>query len=285
MLLLAWDRYCLFTKLTKMKFSIHSTPELYQFFKTYYTATSVETGQYKVLLESLSVFDRPFGDEILERLSEKLYTERVVAQIVCNLYGMGTLAGKVFGQVYKDEFKKVAQAVETIPTAPSRERGKYLSLDEADEYFDSIKNPVGRAIQCLAYDAGLTPNDLLRELNGLRYLHEGLAVIGERFNKTNNAPRTIHFDPSRLNRLDPERELIGVVQMVTENTTADNAGLKGEVLGNYYHGSGYTIADLRNCHAFHLELMGYSQKEVGEMQGVLDLGHRLRNWKRKAGLK
>ena len=117
-------------------------------------------------------------------------------------------------------------------------------------------------------------------------MKDGVAVIGEKLNRCNSAPRTVHFDPDWLNQLDPNGEVIGIVQGIAEKVTQDNAGELAERLGDYYNGCGYSIHDLRNSHAINLDKKGYLKEEVAEIQGVQkkSLTNRLVNFRRKTGI-
>ncbi|WP_186589919.1 hypothetical protein [Synechococcus sp. MVIR-18-1] len=230
-------------------------------------------------------FETPFGNAMLESF-DGVNKQSTLDARVKNLKGVGNLVEVDFGSHYKEEFDEIADKASQKVVEPSQELGRYLKPENAFEHFESILNPSGRALQCLAYIAGLTPNDLLRELNDLQFLKDGVAVIGEKLNQENPSPRSVKFDPDWLNQLDPNGEVIENIQNIVGKVTADNAGDLANDLTNYYAGSGYTINDLRNCHAINLFNEGYLMQEIAEIQGVEKswLRSRVANFKRKAGL-
>jgi hypothetical protein len=267
-------------------FTVHSNDQLFDFVYNHYTGTSASTGQYGFIFDALSDVTVPFGETILDHIKEKINTEDTLEQVLGNLSSLATLTAQL-STTYADEFRLIASAASEVPVDASKRRGSYLTPSAAKEYFNTIKSPVGRALQCLAYTAGLTPNDLLREYNGLRYLKDGVANVGQQFHANNTAPRTVNFDPALLNELDPEGELVELVATTVDSVNADNAGLKGLKLSSYCNGSGYTLYDLRNSHAVNLLNEGVDERTVADIQGCKKLEsfkRRIKNFKRNAGI-
>lgn len=266
-------------------FNLKSTQEIYDFVSNRYTRTAINQGHYGFILHGLESFDSPFGDRMLESFDDVDKQSTLNARVM-NLRSVGNLLEVDFGNQYTDEFNRIADKASLKTVQPTNETARYLSPEDALDYFKSIKSPVGGAIQCLAYIAGLTPNCLLRDLNNLSFLKDGVAVIGEKLNRCNTAPRTVFFNPDWLNQLDPNGEVIGVVQGIAEKVTQDNAGELAERLGDYYNGCGYSIHDLRNSNAINLDRKGYLKEEVAEIQGVQkkSLTNRLVNFRRKTGI-
>ncbi len=268
-------------------FTLKSSESLYNFTVKTYFGTSASTGHYGFILNALEKFDVPFGEVMIESLTRGSHSVKTMETCIKNLYSVGNKVGLEFGDEYRKEFYLIAEAATNVPTTPSREVSARLERSNAKDTFMQVKSPVGRAVLCLAYTAGLTPNDLLREKMNLDGLKDGKAVIGARLDKGNTAPRTVNFDPSMLNELDPEGELIQVIRRLVAGVTSSNAGLKGLCLGHYYAGSGYTIHDLRNSHALDLLKDGYLAQEVAEIQGVKknSLEDRLRKFRDKLNRK
>lgn len=266
-------------------FTLYSNDEIYTLVANHYTGTAAVTGHVGFILNALKQREAPYGEAMLERLKNNISKVKTLALCVSHLHATAQLVERL-GVEHKEEFLRVAEQALEVPVEPSTGRGSYISPTNFPEFVKGVESPVGKAQLVLAYIAGLTPNDLLRELNNLAYLKDGLANVGERFNDKNTAPRTVHFDPSLLNEVDPEGEVLGIVQNIAKTTDANNAGLKGLVLGQYYQGSGYTIQDLRNCHAINLLNEGYLNSEVAEIQGISghSLSKRLRQFRTNAGL-
>lgn len=266
-------------------FNLKSNEEFFNYVSNNYASTSESRGHYRFILKSLEDFETPFASTMLDSFDDVNKQSTLNAR-VRNLRGVGNLVEVDFGTKFRDEFFEIADSASQKKVSPTEETGRYLPLDEAFDYLKSIESPSGRALQCLAYVAGLTPNDLLRELNDLRLLKDGDALIGEKLNDTNSKGRKVTFNPDWLNELDPNGEVVGIIQNIASKVTADNAGELANDLSNYSSGSGYTIYDLRNSHAINLLNEGYLMQEVAVMQGVetASLRKRLTNFKRKAGL-
>lgn len=266
-------------------FNLKSNEEVYNCVSNHYSLTSRNQSHYGFIIHALEDFDSPFGPRMLDSFDDVNKQSTLDAR-VRNLRRVGNLLEVDFGSKFLDEFTDLAVEASKRKVDSSQEVGRYLHPNDAFDYLKSIESPTGRAIQCLAYTAGLTPNDLLRELNNLKQLKNGLAVVGERLHACNPKNRTVDFNPDWLNQLDPDGEVVGIIQAMAKKVTPNNAGDLAERLGNYYNGSGYTIFDLRNSHAINLDNEGCLHHQIAEIQGckTASLRQRLRNFKRKAGL-
>lgn len=266
-------------------FTLYSTQELHDFVDQHYSSTSRQTGHYDFVITALGDFSVPFGESLVEHCSG-VNTVKTLEVCRSAVSAVKTLIAPNFGS-FVNEFDLVLEQINLMEKNQSTTRAKYLAPQYAKDYFNTIKSPVGRALQCLAYTAGVTPEALVRPTTDLRAIHLGAITVGTRLSSKNTAAREVIFDQTLLNELDPEGEVVGVLLDVARQITADNAGVRSlSKLGKYTAGCEFDLLSLRNSHAVNLLNEGYSDAEVAELQGVSveQLRDRIKNFKRNAGI-
>jgi hypothetical protein len=268
-------------------FTLYSTQELHDFVINRLSTTSIDTGHYQFIGDALQDFNTPFGESMVQHCEENVNTIGVLDMCLKRINTASHRLAEEFGQEYADEFELVRLRVEEMEKNQSTTRARYLPVNDAVAYFKSIKSPVGGAIKCLVYSTGVLPNDLLRSTTNLRNLRNGVLEVGSGYIAGHTKSRAINFDPSLLNELDPEGELIDVLIEKVNQTTADNLGKQGLSLSHYYQDNVYDLYSLRNSHAVNLLNEGVDERTVADIQGCKDLKRfrtRIKDFKRNAGI-
>ena len=251
------------------------TEELFNVLSENYTETSRITstiGRIEAVLKKHP--DQPIVKTLLDWCSE-ITSRKSLRDVLFSLKGMSM---KVEDEEVKAALEEVASQVqlfmEALPESP--EDLKVLPKNKVDEYLLSLDTAVQKALSFLAVRAGLTPTDILREVNKLSQVKEGRVVIGPKTSAQMPAGRVVTFDPTFLNEeLDPSGEIIEVIAGYTVRPNC--VGLDGlAVIGAHTQKLPYTMTQLRTSHAIHLLQDGMSWDEVAEIQGVNKLALRNR---------
>jgi hypothetical protein len=246
--------------------NLYSNPKIYTAVSEKYQDTTIVSGNIRFLIDALGNYDEPFAPIILDRIVESFTTTSTIGIVIGHLHSVGNFLGELFGSEYRDEFFEIIGKVTDLSYEPTVSDPQYLPEDQVDSYLESIEDPIGKVLHFLALK-GLTTNCLVRVVD-LSKLKDGVAVVGNRLNVRNTAPREVHFDAKEFNFLDPSGELVKTITEIKQLVSKRNAGLVGKALSAYCSGTGYTTADLRNSQVLHLRNRQISDDDIAKIQGV-----------------
>ena len=251
------------------------TKELFDAVKAHYTETSRRTS---TVGRMLTVLQKNPDQEIVKSLLDwcsEITSRESLSHVLGNLNG---IILKVEDKEVEASLKEVASQVKLFMDALPFESEdlKFLLSDQVNDYLFSLDTSVQKALSFLAVRAGLTPSDILREVNGLNQVKEGRVEIGPKTSKAMPRGRVVTFDPTLLNEeLDPSGEIMEII--ANYNVRADTVGLDGlALIGAHTNRLPYTMTQLRTSHAIHLLQDGMSWDGVAALQGVNKLSLRNR---------
>jgi hypothetical protein len=264
--------------------NLYSNPQIYKAVSEKYQDTTIVSGNISCIIDPLRQYEEPFAPIILDRIVESFQSVSTIGIVIGHLHSVGNYLGELFGSEYRDEFFEIIRRVTELSYEPTVSDPQYLPEDQIDSYLESIEDPIGKVLHFLALN-GLTTNCLIR-VDDLSKLKEGVAVVGNRLNVRNTAPREVRFDADKFNFLDPSGELVKTISEIKQLVSKRNAGLVGKALSAYCSGTGYTTADLRNSQVLHLRNRDVKDDEIAKIQGVSKhwLRKRVRTFMKLLGL-
>jgi hypothetical protein len=134
-------------------------------------------------------------------------------------------------------------------------------------YCDSLETTTQKVIAYLVLAAGVKPNDLLRDKYRLQGLKSGRIEVGQRLDAKHTAPRSVTFDPSFINSVDPLGEHVEI--LANTYFSADNAGLVAlDDISPILRGTPMDFNQLRASYCIHRVKDGATLGQVAEEIGV-----------------